>query len=45
MALELGKEGILCNAIAPGTIATEGTGINAPHSQPFAHNVCAAICI
>lgn len=25
MALELGKEGILCNAIAPGTIATEGT--------------------
>ena len=25
MALELGKEGILVNAIAPGTIATEGT--------------------
>jgi NAD(P)-dependent dehydrogenase (short-subunit alcohol dehydrogenase family) len=25
MALELGKQGILCNAIAPGTIATEGT--------------------
>jgi NAD(P)-dependent dehydrogenase (short-subunit alcohol dehydrogenase family) len=25
MALELGKEGILCNAIAPGTIATDGT--------------------
>ena len=25
MALELGKQGILCNAIAPGTIATAGT--------------------
>ena len=25
MGLELGKQGILCNAIAPGTIATAGT--------------------